>query len=182
MAAILADIFKCTFVRENDTISIQISLKYYPRSPIDSKWALVQVIAWCQRGDKPLSELMMIILLTHIFVTRPQWGNTSRCFMLFEAVSEIDHFDPCPPSAPTGIVDRHCVRPSVRAEQRSRSNSLRISAISRKFDGMMHSAMEQSGFQNGYARPMFAGSTELWNFPWEAFRPGLRDDVTALTL
>ena len=46
MAAILADdIFKCIFLNENDQIPIQISLKLVPRSPIDNKSALVQVMA-----------------------------------------------------------------------------------------------------------------------------------------
>ena len=46
MAAILADnIFNCIYLNENDRIPIQISLKYIPRSPIDSKQALVQVMA-----------------------------------------------------------------------------------------------------------------------------------------
>ena len=46
MAAILADdIFKCIFLNENDIILIQISLKFVPRSPIDNKPALVQVLA-----------------------------------------------------------------------------------------------------------------------------------------
>ena len=57
MAAILADdIFNCIFLNENDKILIKISLKYVPRSPIDNKPALVQVMAWRQIGDKPLSE------------------------------------------------------------------------------------------------------------------------------
>ena len=30
-------------------------------------------MAWRRPGDKPLSELMMVSLLTHICVTRPQW-------------------------------------------------------------------------------------------------------------
>ena len=30
-------------------------------------------MAWHHSGDKPLSELMMVSLLTHICVTRPQW-------------------------------------------------------------------------------------------------------------
>ena len=60
MAAILADnIFKRIFLNENDIILIQISLKFVPRSPIDNKPSLVQVMAWCQIGDKPLSEPMM---------------------------------------------------------------------------------------------------------------------------
>ena len=60
MAAILADtIFKCIFLNENDRISIKISLIFVPRSPIDNKPTLVQVMAWCQIGDKPLPEPMI---------------------------------------------------------------------------------------------------------------------------
>ena len=60
MTTILADnIFKCTSLNENDRILIQISLKFFPRSPIDYKPALVQVMAWRQRGDKPLPEWML---------------------------------------------------------------------------------------------------------------------------
>ena len=32
-------------------------------------------MAWCQPGDKPLSEPMMVRLPTHICVTRSQWVN-----------------------------------------------------------------------------------------------------------
>ena len=43
--------------------------------------ALVQIMAWHRPGDKPLSEPMLIILLTHVCVTWPQWVNTSSdCF------------------------------------------------------------------------------------------------------
>ena len=60
MTTILADnIFKCTSLNENDRIPIQISLKFFPRSPIDYKPALVQVMAWRRRGDKPLPEPML---------------------------------------------------------------------------------------------------------------------------
>ena len=60
MAAILADdIFKCICLNENDKIQIQISLKHVPRSPIENKYALVQVMAWRRTGDKPLPEPMM---------------------------------------------------------------------------------------------------------------------------
>ena len=64
---------------------------------------------------------------------------------------------------------RLSIRPSclsVRTERRSRSNSLRISAIRLTFGGMMHSTMEQIGNRNGHAQPIFAASMELWNFPW----------------
>ena len=30
-------------------------------------------MAWCPPGDKPLSESMMVSLVTYICVTRPQW-------------------------------------------------------------------------------------------------------------
>ena len=60
MAAILADnIFKCIFFIENDRTPIQISLKFVPKSPFDNKAALVQVMAWRQTGNTPLSELML---------------------------------------------------------------------------------------------------------------------------
>ena len=60
MAAILAvDVLKCIFLNENDIIQIQISLNFVPRSPIDNKPSLVQVMAWRRIGDKPLPEPMM---------------------------------------------------------------------------------------------------------------------------
>ena len=60
MAAILADdIFKSIFLNENDRILIQISQKFVPRDPIDNKPALVQVMAWCRTGIKPLPEAML---------------------------------------------------------------------------------------------------------------------------
>ena len=47
MAAILADdIFKCILLNENDEIPIKLSLKLVPRSPIDNKPLLDQVMAW----------------------------------------------------------------------------------------------------------------------------------------
>ena len=67
------DIFKCIFLNENIIISIKISLKFLPKAPINNIPALVQIMAWRRPGDKPLSETMMVSLLTHICVTRPQW-------------------------------------------------------------------------------------------------------------
>ena len=60
MTAILADdISKRIFSTESGTIPIQISMNPIPKSPIDNKAALVQVMAWHQQGDKPLSEPML---------------------------------------------------------------------------------------------------------------------------
>ena len=67
------DIFKCIFLNENVIISIKNSLKFVPKVPINNIPALVQIMAWRRPGDKPLSEAMMVSLLTHICVTRPQW-------------------------------------------------------------------------------------------------------------
>ena len=43
------------------------------KGPINNTPALGQIMAWRRPGEKPLSEPMMVILLTHICVTRPQW-------------------------------------------------------------------------------------------------------------
>ena len=47
-------------------------------------------MAWCRSGDKPLSEPMMVSLLTHICVTRPQWvkRHTSDSYIWLETVQE----------------------------------------------------------------------------------------------
>ena len=71
------DTFRRIFLNENVWISIEISLKFVPKGPINNIPALVQIMAWRRSGDKPLSEPMMISLLTHICVTRPQWVNKS---------------------------------------------------------------------------------------------------------
>ena len=63
------------FLNENIGISIKISLKFVPKVPISNIPALVQIMAWRRPGDKPLSEPMMVSLLTHISVTRPRWAR-----------------------------------------------------------------------------------------------------------
>ena len=51
MDAILADdSFKCIFLNENEKITIRISLKFVPMSPIDIKPVLVQEMAWRRTG------------------------------------------------------------------------------------------------------------------------------------
>ena len=46
-------------MNEKFYILIPISLKFVPKSPIDNKSALVQVMAWRQPGDKALPEPML---------------------------------------------------------------------------------------------------------------------------
>ena len=73
------DILKCIFVNENVWISIKISLKFVLKGSISNILALVQIMAWRRPGDKLLSEPMMVSLLMHICVTRPQWVNSLEC-------------------------------------------------------------------------------------------------------
>ena len=67
------DIFKRIFFNQNVRIPINISLEFVPKGPINNIPALVQIMARRRPGDKPLSETMLVSLLTHICVTRPQW-------------------------------------------------------------------------------------------------------------
>ena len=71
------DIFKCIFLNENVWIPNKISLRFVPKGSINNIPALVQIMAWRRPGDKPLSEPMMVSLLTHICVTWPQWVKSS---------------------------------------------------------------------------------------------------------
>ena len=52
--------FKHVFLNWNIRILIKISLVFVPDSPINNNPTLVQVMAWSQPYDKPLSEPMMI--------------------------------------------------------------------------------------------------------------------------
>ena len=52
--------FKSIFVDTDVWIAIEISLKYVPWGRIDNIPALVQIVAWRRRGDKPLPEPMMV--------------------------------------------------------------------------------------------------------------------------
>ena len=72
------DIFKRIFLNENVLISLKISLKFVAKVRINNIPALVQIMAWHRLVDKPLSEPMMVSLLTHICVTRPQWVNCKQ--------------------------------------------------------------------------------------------------------
>ena len=70
----LADvIFKRIMFKKNSWISIQISLKFVPKGPINSIPVLVQKMVWRCSGARPLSELILVIFQTHICVIWPQW-------------------------------------------------------------------------------------------------------------
>ena len=83
----MATIYQTTFsteffLNENVWILIKVSLKFVPKVPINNIPGFVQIMAWRRPGDKPLSEPMMVSLLTHICVTRPQWDNHLEYGML----------------------------------------------------------------------------------------------------
>ena len=69
------DSLRYIFLNENIWISIKISLKSIAKSPINNIPTLVQIMAWRRPGDKPLSEAMMVRLLTQLCIARPQWVN-----------------------------------------------------------------------------------------------------------
>ena len=77
------DNFKCIFLNEGTWISIDISLNFVPKCEINNIPALVQIMACCRSWGKPLSEPMMVSLLTYICITRPQWVKKSMCFISF---------------------------------------------------------------------------------------------------
>ena len=73
------DILKGIFLNENISILIKISLKFVPKGPINNIPTLVQIMAWCWPGNKPLTEPLMVSLLTHVCVSGPQWVNVKLC-------------------------------------------------------------------------------------------------------
>ena len=111
------DISKWIFLNENVWISIKISLKFVPSGPINNIPSLVriinnipgliQIMAWRLPGNKPLSEPMMVSLLTHICVTRPQWVRNNDCVQY-----SLDgrHFS----IVPTKMTDNTATRPYLQ--------------------------------------------------------------------
>ena len=90
-----SDIFKCIFLNENEWISPKISLKFVPKVRFNNIPALVQIMAWRRPGDKPLSEPMLVSLLTHTCATRPQWVNKAPMmwnFKFFLMLASISSF------------------------------------------------------------------------------------------
>ena len=60
MAAMLQMTFSSAFFSNGRScILIPISLKFVPKGPFDNKSVMVQVMAWCRAGGKPLLESLM---------------------------------------------------------------------------------------------------------------------------
>ena len=60
-------------------------LSLFMRFELTNIPALVQIMAWHRPGDKPLFEPMMVSLLMHICVTRPQWVKWGACHLAVTA-------------------------------------------------------------------------------------------------
>ena len=65
----------CIFLNENVRWSLKISLKLVLRVRFNNMPSLDQIMPWRWLGGNPLSEPMMVILSTHIYISRPQWVN-----------------------------------------------------------------------------------------------------------
>ena len=50
------DIFKCIFLNEHVSISLNISLKFVPGGQIKGVPVLLQIIAWCRPGGSPREQ------------------------------------------------------------------------------------------------------------------------------
>ena len=83
------DMLKCIFLTENVSISLQISLKFVPKAGLSNIPALVQIMAWHQPGDRPLSEPMMVTSIYVSFslnesnvsdITAPLWEESTGGF------------------------------------------------------------------------------------------------------
>ena len=83
------DIFKCVYWNENVLISIKIFTEVYSHGPISITPALVQIMAWRRPGEKPLSEPMLVSLLTHICVTRPPWVKFIYKYLMYHSIQDI---------------------------------------------------------------------------------------------
>ena len=76
MAAVSQTTISNVFFNENTRMSIEISLKFIHKGSINSIPALVQIMAWCRLGDRPLSEPMLVCSPTHICDFRPQFSES----------------------------------------------------------------------------------------------------------
>ena len=85
---------KPIFLNENIQIPIKIWLKFVPKAPINNIPTMVQIMAWRRPGDKPLSETMMVCLLTHICITRPQWVKSLSPLLQGWGMRQPQHISP----------------------------------------------------------------------------------------
>ena len=93
----MADIFQTIFSNAFSWMKMyEFWLRFHryfiPRGPINNIPAVVQIMACRRPGDKPLYEPVMVKLMTHICVIRPQWVKYRPCITV--------PADPCYPTVP----------------------------------------------------------------------------------
>ena len=88
----MAAIFQTTFSNAFSWIQMFVfRLTFVPKGPINNIPVLVQIMAWRRPGDKPLSETVLVSLLTHICVTQPQWVNKTLVWVIYMYISISDN-------------------------------------------------------------------------------------------
>ena len=78
IAAILQMTYQNLLYCKKIVLFIQISLTIVSKGPIYNKHTLLQIMAWCWVGNKPLSDQWWPGLLMHKCITRPKWVNVKR--------------------------------------------------------------------------------------------------------
>ena len=99
----MAAILQTAFANEYSWMKIYVFwfnfFEFLPRVPINSIPELVQIISWRRSGSKPLSEPMMISLLTHMCVTRSHWVEYKACIAISDSIYIIQFTYPTTSSA-----------------------------------------------------------------------------------
>ena len=170
-------IFKRIFLKENVGISIKMSLKFVPKSPIGNILAMFQITAWRRPGAS--SEAMMVRLLTHICVARPQWVKAQMskymsCLNMYVIIYLYPHFN--------GYLVIFCQQKSYLVLPVNSKNTLHLilehTEFSRHINRSQHwTAVDgwMETFQNFWADVLFQISiNSLWpsDTMWR-YRPGL---------
>ena len=90
------DISKHISLNENFWIWNKISLKYVPLGLIDNMAALVQVMAWRQPGDMPLSEAMFVYWCIHVSLRLSELNGNWRSSQKYVEIQseELSNFQP----------------------------------------------------------------------------------------
>ena len=91
--------FKCISQNEN----AWIALKFVPKVLINNIPVLDKIMTWCQQGHKPLSETMIVRLLMHICITRPEWVNAKEMYISIADTLELRLFCIKPLTKPPNV-------------------------------------------------------------------------------
>ena len=87
------NIFKCVLLNENVWILLKISLKFVPNFRINNIPALVLIMAWRQPGDKSLSELMMVSLMTQMCILNELKGEFCTLYLRHHSFTSKSEYD-----------------------------------------------------------------------------------------